>query len=85
MTTTGMETRRYGRSNALLFAMFITRTFLFLFVAGSLYSDILAFAGYLGMSVSLNGGVCRRSAPAPAIQPEEAGIPALAGPRLQPV
>ena len=81
---------RYGdpslrTANALLFAMFLTRTFLFFFVAGSLYSDILAFAGYLGMSVSLNGGICRRSAPEAAIQPEEMGIRALARPRLQPV
>lgn len=80
---------RYGdpslrTANALLFAMFLTRTFLFLFVAGSLYSDILAFAGYFGISISLNGGVCRRSAPAPATQPEESGTLALARPRLQP-
>jgi len=80
---------RYGdpslrTPNALLFAMFITRTFLFFFVAGSLYSDILAFTGYLGMSVSLNGGICRRPVPAAAIQPEEMGISALARPRLQP-
>ncbi len=71
--------------NALLFAMFITRTFLFLFIAGSLYSDIPVFAGYLGMGVSLNGGICRRPVPAPAVQPNESESPALARPRLQPV
>lgn len=80
---------RYGdpslrTANALLLAAFLTRTILFLFVAGSLYSDIMAFCGYFGMSVSLNGGICRRSAPAAALQPEKADNPALARPRLQP-
>ena len=70
--------------NALLFAMFLTRTFLFFFVAGSLYSDILAFTGYFGMSVCLNGGVCRRPAPAPALHPEESEPLAPTRQRLQP-
>jgi hypothetical protein len=80
---------RYGdpslrTANALLFAAFLTRTLLFIFVAGSLYSDILAFSGYFGISISLNGGVCRRPVPVPAVEPEVSAIPALARPRLQP-
>ncbi len=70
--------------NALLFAIFITRTILFFFVAGSLYSDITVFTGYFGMSVCLNGGVCRRQAPAPAFEPEESEPLSPARQRLQP-
>lgn len=81
---------RYGDSslgtvNALLFALFLTRTFLFFFVAGSLYSDILVFVGYFGMSVCLNGGVCRRPARTPALQPAETGALVPTIQRFQPV
>jgi hypothetical protein len=70
--------------NAFLFAGFCTHAFLFFFVTGSLYSDMIFFAGYVGFSVSLNGGICRpvqTPAPVPA---ERRTIPAIPRPRLQP-
>jgi O-Antigen ligase len=45
--------------NAFMFAVFISKTFYFLFVYGSFYEDMLQFTAWLGLSVSLNGGVCR--------------------------
>jgi hypothetical protein len=40
---------------------------MFFVVFGSLHSDMARFAGLLGLSVSLNGGVCQR---APKVAPE---------------
>jgi hypothetical protein len=67
---------RYGdpylyRINVLLLAYFLVETFVFFFVFGSLYSDLLVFAGLVGMSVSLNGGIARPGQPAPEPVPEE--------------
>jgi hypothetical protein len=45
--------------NTFLFAYFVVRVFLFFTVAGSLHSDLLAFLGLLGLSISLNGGVAK--------------------------
>ena len=45
--------------NAFLFAAFLTKTIAFLFLAGAFSYDILTFAGYLGLNISLNGGICR--------------------------
>ncbi|MGH7975910.1 MAG: O-antigen ligase family protein [Limisphaerales bacterium] len=69
---------RYGSPalqtiNAFMFAVFISKTLYFLFVYGSFYSDLLQFTAWLGLSVSLNGGVCRRAAKtALATKPETA-------------
>jgi len=56
---------RYGdpalqTTNAALLAAFIAVTFFFLFVGGGFSSDMMKFTGLLGLSVALNGGVCRR-------------------------
>jgi hypothetical protein len=69
--------------NTLLFAMFLTKTISFFVIVGGLSGDIAGFAGYLGLSISLNGGICR-PARNPAVT--TAGTPAAvpARPRLQP-
>jgi hypothetical protein len=62
---------RYGdplfrTANAFLLAAFVTRFLLFMSVSGTgLHMDLPALVGWLGLGVSLNGGVCRR----PALQP----------------
>jgi O-Antigen ligase len=45
--------------NTLLLAMFWMRLVMFLLVIGELDLDMLSFAGYLGLSVAINGGMCR--------------------------
>jgi len=55
---------RYGDSllqtiNSFLFAAFMVYVFQFLVTGGGLSTDIAKFAGVLGLSVALNGGVCR--------------------------
>jgi hypothetical protein len=64
--------------NTFLLAAFLTKIIVFFFIAGALSSDILTFAGYLGLSISLNGGVCH-----PARQPAAAtaGTPTRAAGR----
>ncbi|HEX5400466.1 MAG TPA: O-antigen ligase family protein, partial [Verrucomicrobiae bacterium] len=58
--------------NTFLFAAFLTKVITFFLIVGALTSDIAVFAGYLGLSVSLNGGI-RRRASNPATVP--AGLP----------
>jgi len=43
--------------NTFLLAFFITKILLFLFVFGSLHLDFYQFAGVLGLSIALNGGM----------------------------
>jgi hypothetical protein len=67
---------RYGdpalrTTNTLLFAAFITKIVVFIFLVGGFYGDLQAFAGILGLSVCLNGGVAQPSA-APATEPVQA-------------
>ncbi len=69
---------RYGdpylyRINIFLFAYFIVQIIIFFFVFGSLYSDLLTFAGLVGMSVSLNGGVATPKQIEPELAEEEEG------------
>ena len=45
--------------NTFLLAAFVARVIFFLLIVGALSNDMLAFCGLLGLSVSLNGGVCR--------------------------
>jgi hypothetical protein len=45
--------------NAFMLAVFLARSIFFFAVFGSIHSDILMFCGWLGLSVSLNGGMCR--------------------------
>jgi hypothetical protein len=69
--------------NTFLLANFLGRMFMFWFIVGGFYTDLMAYAGLLGLSVSLNGGVAR---PVPAAIKEEPRIQSLAGvlPRHQP-
>lgn len=48
--------------NIFLFAYFLARGFMFFVVVGALNYDLFAFIGVVGLSISLNGGICR---PAP--------------------
>jgi hypothetical protein len=48
--------------NDLLFSYFLTQCLVFFFVFGALNSQLSVFLGILGLSVSLNGGVCRKKA-----------------------
>ena len=79
---------RYGpeelkRFNTFLFAMFIARTIYFFTIFGGLHSDILHFAGYIGLSLALNGGVCRPAmATAPALSKVPEMVPIRTRPRL---
>ena len=57
--------------NALLFAYFIVQIFIFFFIFGSLYSDLLMFSALAGLSVSLNSGVARPKEEAPETLVEE--------------
>jgi O-antigen ligase/polysaccharide polymerase Wzy-like membrane protein len=55
---------RYGdpelhTANSFLLAAFVAQGIFFLFVFGDLSADMLKFCGWLGLSVSLNGGMCR--------------------------
>jgi hypothetical protein len=50
----------YAKLNRFLLAYFIAKTIFFLFVFGSLYSDLAMYAGLMGLSISLNGGVAKR-------------------------
>jgi hypothetical protein len=63
---------RYGdpelhNINATLLALFLARILLFLFIFGGFYGDMAHFAGIIGLSLALNGGI-RRFEPAPAVQ-----------------
>jgi hypothetical protein len=51
--------------NTFLLIAFVARIIFFILIFGDVGSDMLIFGGFLGLSVSLNGGVCR-PAPQPA-------------------
>jgi hypothetical protein len=69
--------------NTFLFTAFVVKIISFIFIFGSLSTDVVGFVGLLGLGISLNGGIC-----GPARQPAAtaAGPPARvpARPRLQP-
>jgi len=55
---------RYGdaeisHANAFLLALFFARLTLFWTVFGGFYGDLAHFAGLVGFSLSLNGGICK--------------------------
>ncbi len=56
--------------NTFLFAYFVGEAFFFLIIYGSFYEDLLQFTVALGLSVSLNGGVCRPARKAIAAKSE---------------
>jgi hypothetical protein len=69
--------------NTFLLTAFVARIIIFFFIFGGMSGDIVAFAGYLGLSISLNGGICRPARhPAAATDAPPVTIPAR--PRLQP-
>jgi hypothetical protein len=73
--------RRYGDArlklvNDFLFGYFLTECLFFFFVFGDMGSQLSVFLGILGLSVSLNGGVCRK----PAVARQPAVSPSLAAP-----
>jgi hypothetical protein len=47
------------KTNTFLMCYFIARTIIFLVVFGGFYSDLFLFAGMIGFSISLNGGVAQ--------------------------
>ncbi len=73
--------RRYGDArlkliNDFFFGYFLTQCLFFFFVYGDLSSQLSVFVGIFGLSVSLNGGVCRK----PAVARQTAVSPSLAAP-----
>jgi len=68
----------YSKLNRFLWAYFLTKTIFFFFVFGSLYSDLAMYAGLVGLSISLNGGIARRFAllpPPPRLQRRPLRLP----------
>jgi hypothetical protein len=67
---------RYGdpafkRINSFLFSYFLAKMLYFLILFGSLHSDLVAFVGLVGMSISVNRGVAKPSrVPVPEVKPE---------------
>jgi hypothetical protein len=55
-------------ANRFLLVVFIVQTLLFVALYGSFAPDLIKFTSLFGLSVSLNGGMCRR-VPAPAERP----------------
>ena len=51
------------RTNSFLLSYFAAKTILFFFVFGGFYSDMMMFAGLVGFSIALNGGVAKKPAP----------------------
>ena len=56
----------HKRLNTFLLAYFLCKILIFFFIFGSFYSDMTLFAGLLGLSVAINGGVM-----SPAMAPVE--------------
>jgi hypothetical protein len=66
--------RRYGDPrlkmiNNFFFSYFMTQCVFFFFVFGALNSQQSSFLGILGLSVSINGGVCRKKDPKRVAKP----------------
>lgn len=59
--------------NTFLLALFVSKVVMFVGVFGSLHSDLFMFTGILGLSVALNGGVCRK--PVRAVVPSNSAQP----------
>jgi O-antigen ligase len=51
----------YRSLNTFLFAYFVVKVFFFIFIFGSLVSDLPVFVGLAGLSISLNHGMARPS------------------------
>jgi hypothetical protein len=55
----------YANINRFLLSYFVVKIIFFIVIFGGFSSDMAAFAGLIGISVSLNGGVCRPPEPMP--------------------
>jgi hypothetical protein len=78
---------RYGDSslrsiNIFLFAYFLAKIFSFLIVFGAFSNDMLGFAGIIGLSISINGGIRKPALKAAATATKH--LPAPARQRFQP-
>lgn len=67
---------RYGDEalkniNTFLLASFIAQAAVFIFIFGSFHFELLKFTGIAGLSVALNGGMCEKPVPAPAVEDPE--------------
>jgi hypothetical protein len=63
--------------NTFLLALFVAKVLVFFFIFGGFAGDVQMFAGYVGLSISLNGGVAK-PAPEPVPEPSQAaGLPDL--------
>ncbi|MEI2825055.1 MAG: hypothetical protein V9F04_00635, partial [Dermatophilaceae bacterium] len=58
----------YRRINTFLLAYFTVRVLFFFVIFGSFHTELTIFTGLIGLSISLNGGMCR-PAPAHALAP----------------
>ena len=60
--------------NSVVLSIFLARVLMFFFIYGSFGDEMYSFTGLVGLSVSLNGGVCRRTVEQPVeLEPEESG------------
>jgi O-antigen ligase len=63
--------------NSCLLALFVAKVLVFLFVYGGASGDVQIFVGYVGLGVSLNGGMAK-PVPEPVPEPAQAsGLPDL--------
>jgi hypothetical protein len=69
--------------NSLLFASLLTNIFCYMFIFGALENETQTLGGLLGLSVALNGGICRQTAKSAATI-AGSKIQTFAQPRLQP-
>jgi hypothetical protein len=67
--------------NTFLLVAFCSRLLLYLTVYGQFDLEFLLLTGYVGFSVALNNGVCKKALPEPASEPSFT----LAQPRLSPI
>ena len=71
--------------NVFLLAYFIAKIFIFLIIFGGLYGDMYFFASIIGLSVSINGGICRRATAVKAVPHARVSpVPLPGRPQLQP-
>jgi hypothetical protein len=69
--------------NTFLFTAFVAKIIGFVFIFGGLAGDMAGFAGFLGLSICLNGGICRSAWQPDAITAEPPAHSPVR-PRLQP-
>jgi choline-glycine betaine transporter len=72
-----------GLINRYLYAVFIAKCFIFLFVFGDAVGDMAGFAGVIGLSIALNHGIGRpqplkKAVPAKPRSYSQTALPALA-------